>query len=495
MLYPSTRTLRNAPGAPCALWPELIANQWSAHLKLLDVMKTALTLHAGRVPKLKASPVLGVLPRLLRDPLSVYREAAALGDLVRLPLPIGRAYFLSSPELIQEVMQKKSAHFQRPPALRRVLQSLGGDNLMTREGSAWLSRRRLMTPSLQRREVTRLGGEILAAIDTALDSWTTFAPETVCLRELLVLLTREVVARTLLGVSIHAVPEVGDAFSVLTRYICYRATAPVAAPLWLPTRQHREVRRAQRDLDRVADSILAQHRSTGVWRANLLTILLHASDPETGAHLDDVQLRRELQVLMGAGETTTGEALAFCFSLLGRHPDVLARVVSELDAALGTRAIEISDLPKLPLLRQVLDETLRLYPPSYVLARSAIEPTTLGDLSIGAGTTVLYSPYTLHRDPRFWSAPEAFRPERFAPDGEASAVPRYAYLPFGAGPRRCIGENLAQLELVFAVARVLQRFTLRLPRETLPALSAGFALGLTDGLPAAITPRALPTAA
>ncbi|MDB4989861.1 MAG: cytochrome [Myxococcaceae bacterium] len=457
-------------------------------------MKTALIIHEGRVPKLRGSLGLGVLPGLFRDPLSVYREAAALGDLVRLPLPVGRAYFLSSPALIQEVMQKKSAIFQRPPALRRALQSLGGDNLMTREGSAWLSRRRLMTPSLQRSEVRRLAGEIVAAIDTALDTWVAHAGETVCLRDLLVLLVREVLARTLLGVSIQTFPEIGDAFSVLTRYICYRATTPLAAPLWLPTRRHRGVRRAQRDLDGVADRILAEHRSTAVARPNLLTSLLQADDPETGAKLDDVQLRRELQVLVGAGETTTAEALAFCFSLLGRHPDVLARVLRELDGALGSRRIELSDLPQLPLLRQVLDETLRLYPPSYVLARSATEATTLGDLPIRAGTTVVYSPYTLHREPRFWSAPEEFRPERFAPGGEASAVPRYAYLPFGAGPRRCMGESLAQLEMIFAVARILQRFTLRLPRDPLPALSAGFALGLADGLPAGITPRDCPSA-
>jgi cytochrome P450 len=433
---------------------------------------------------------LGVLPRLLRDPLSVYVEAASLGDVVRLPLPLGRAYFLSCPELIQEFMQRKSSIFRRPPALRRVLSSLGGDNLMTREGGAWLSRRRLMTPSLQRAEVARLSSEIVGAIDSALDLWTPYAGQTVCLRDQLVLLTREVVARTLLGVSIATFPVIGDAFSVLTRYICYRATTPLAAPLWIPTRRHREVRRAQRNLDRVADHILAEHRSTGVTRPNLLTSLLAARDPETGARLEDTQLRRELQVLMGAGETTTGEALAFCFSLLGRHPELLTRVVRELDGVLGTRAIEVADLANLPLLRQVLDETLRLYPPSYVLARSASASTTLGDVAIVAGSMVLYSPYTLHRDPRFWSAPDEFRPERFAPNGEAAAVPRYAYLPFGAGPRRCIGENLAQLELIFAVARILQRFTLHLPCEPAPALSAGFALALADGLPTRFALRA-----
>lgn len=440
-------------------------------------------------PVVPGSLLWGVLPNLLRDPLALYAHAATLGDMVRLRLPFGQAYFLSAPELIQDVMQKRAKLFRRPPAMRRILTSLGGDNLMTREGEAYLSRRRLMQPSLQRAEVFKLSHDILRAIDSALDRWEPLAGRSICLHELLVDLTREVVARTLFGVSLQRFPELSGAFSTITRYIQYRSATPLALPRWVPTARHRQLHRALRTLDQITDEILSERRAAPDTRTDLLASLLAARDPETGTRLDDEQLRHELQMLTGAGETTTSEALTFCLSLLGRHPEVLARVVHEVDSTVGRGSVELAHVKQLSLLRQVIDESLRLYPPSYVLARAAIETTTLGDITLKPNAIVLYSPYTLHRDPRFWDSPEDFRPERFASGGEIERVPRYAYLPFGAGPRRCIGENLAQLEMVMALTRILQRFELELPSGPAPALSAGFALGIAGELLARISPR------
>jgi cytochrome P450 len=441
------------------------------------------------IPTLAGSALLGVLPRLLRDPLSVYVQAAGLGDMVRLRLPFGAAYFISSPELIQDVLQKRAKLFQRPPLLRRVLKGLGGDNLMTREGDAWLSRRRLMQPSLQQKQVAALAEVILDAIDSALDEWEPCVERDQSLRDRLVVLTREVVARTLLGVSALRFPAVGAAFATLTDYIAYRATAPLAPPLWLPTERNRSVRTALRSLNEITDQLLRERRRDGTARPDLLSSLLAAREPESGHGLDDAQLRHEVQMLIGAGETTTSEALTFCFSLLGGQPEILAALVHELDVAVGARRIALSDLKQLPLLQQVTSETLRLYPPSYALGRAPTERATLGGVSLARGTTVVFSPYTLHRDPRFWDSPASFRPERFRPGGEIERVPRYAYLPFGGGPRRCLAEHLAQLELAFALARILQRFELQLPCQSAPPLSAGFALSLSSGLPARIRSR------
>jgi cytochrome P450 len=447
------------------------------------------TLRLGDVPTITGSPLLGVLPRLLGDPLSLYSEATALGGIVRLRVPLGPAYFISSPELIQDVMQKRSKIFRRPPLLRRALLSLGGDNLMTRESEAWLSRRRLMQPSLQRAEVAGLAELVLDAIDSALDSWEPYLERESCLRERLISLTREVVARTLLGVSLLRSSALGSAFATLTDYIAYRATTPLAPPLWWPSQQNRDVRAALKYLNRLTDELIAERRAQASERADLLSNLLSARDTDSGRGLDDGQLRNEVQMLIGAGETTTSEALSFCFSLLGSHPEVLDALLNELDSTLAGRRVALADLKQLPLLKQVLDETLRLYPPSYALARAPMEATTLGGVQLRKWTTVVFSPYALHRDPRFWDAPAAFRPQRFQKGGESEHAPRYAYLPFGAGPRRCLAENLAQLEIALAVARILQRFTLVLPSERAPVLSAGFALRLRDGLPARIARR------
>jgi len=304
-------------------------------------------------------------------------------------------------------------------------------------------------------------------------------------------LTREVVARTLFGVSALRFPALGAAFATLTDYIAYRATTPLAPPLWLPTAQNRGVRAALRSLDQLTDQLLKERRLDDTPRADLLSSLLAAREPGSERGLDDVQLRHETQMLIGAGETTTSEALTFCFSLLGSHPKILAALVRELQGALGARRIALSDLKQLPLLQQVLSETLRLYPPSYALARAPTERATLGGVSLGRGTTVVFSPYALHRDPRFWDSPASFRPERFQPGGEIERVPRYAYLPFGGGPRRCLAEHLAQLEMALALGRILQRFELQLPSQKAPPISGGFALSLSSGLPARIRPREL----
>lgn len=448
------------------------------------------SLRVKDIPTIAGSPLLGVLPRLLRDPLALYSEATQMGDIVRLRLPFRPAYFVSSPALIEELMQKRAKTFQRTPLLRRVLQSLGGDNLMTREGGAWLARRRLIQPSLQRAAVAGLAESVLDAIDCVLDTWEHDVGRELCMRERLVSLTREMVARTLFGVSLLRHVALGSAFATLTDYIAYRATTPLAPPLWLPTAQNRAVRAALRYLDQLTDALIAERRSVSATGEDLLSRLLSARDPETGGGLDADQLRREIQVLIGAGETTTSEALAFCFSLLGRHPQVLTALVRELDAAVQGRRVALSDLPQLPFLQCVLAESLRLYPPSYALARAPIEPTTLAGVPLAKGATLVFSPYALHRDPRFWRSAEAFRPERFEKGSEAAQLPRFAYLPFGTGPRRCPGENLAQLELSLAVARILQRFVLTLPNGGAPALHAGFALSLRDALPTRIALRA-----
>jgi cytochrome P450 len=359
---------------------------------------------------------------------------------------------VSSPELIQDVLQKRAKLFQRPPLLRRVLKNLGGDNLMTREGDAWLSRRRLMQPSVQRAEVAALAEVVLDAIDAALDGWQASEEREVCMRALLVALTREVVARTLLGVSLLLFPELGTAFATITDFIAYRATTPLAPPLWFPSARNREVRAALRYLDTLTQQLLLERGASALSRPDLLSRLLTARDPDTDRGLDEAQLRHEIQMLIGAGETTTSEALSFCFSLLGSHPQVLSGLLDELQGALGQRRVAFRDLEKLPLLKQTLDETLRLYPPSYVLGRAPTEATRLAGIALRKGSTVLVSPYALHRDARFWDSPASFRPERFAPGGESERVPRYAYIPFGAGPRRCLAENLAQVEMMLAVA-------------------------------------------
>lgn len=446
-------------------------------------MPEAIVVTSDRAPSLSGAPWLGVLRSLLHDPLAVYEQARDLADVVRLPLPFGAAYLVSAPALIQEVLQDRAVVFRRPPLLQRLLRSVGGDNLMTLEGEAWLARRRSIQPHLRRSEVAALAEEILEAIDASLETWLPCVGGELNLHERLVTLTQEIVSRTLLGVSLGEAPGVGAAFETMTAYLAYRASNPFAAPLWLPTARNRGMRRAQRFLDEVASQILARRRAAASSRADLLSTLMQVQG------LTDEELQREVQVMIGAGETTTSQALTFCFALLGSHPEELARVSAQIDDTVGPRRVTLADLEHLTRLRQVLSETLRLYPPSYVFARAPVESVQLGGVTLRRGSTLLISPYALHRDRRWWSEPARFQPDRFDARGAPVGVPRYAYLPFGGGARRCVGEHLAQLEMMLTVARILQRFRLVLPRNPAPRLRAGFALGLADGLTAQLALR------
>jgi cytochrome P450 len=228
------------------------------------------------------------------------------------------------------------------------------------------------------------------------------------------------------------VPGVSAAFDTMTSYLAYRATNPFAPPLLLPTLRNLKDRRVRRFLDQVAAQIVDQRRKSEVPRADLLTTLLSALDPETDQGLTKQALQREVQIMIGVGETTTSEALTFCFAFLGSHPEVLSRVTRQIDQLVGQRRVALADVPKLTILRQVLSEALRLCPPSYVIARAPTQDVHLGGVRLRRGSSVLNSAYALHRDARWWSEPTRFMPDRFDAHGLPLMAPRYAYLPFGA---------------------------------------------------------------
>lgn len=443
-------------------------------------MSQAIVSSSDRAPVLPGSWPFGVLPALLRDPLGVYESARELGALVELPLPFGTAYLLSAPALIQEVLQDRAGLFARPPLLRSLLESVGGENLMTLEGEAWLARRRLIQPHLRRADIAALAESIVTAIDDSLEGWP--VGDDLELHTRLVSLTQEVVARTLLGVSIGDDPALGAAFATMTAYLAYRATNPFAPPLWVPTPRNLRARRARRYLDEVASALIVARRNNRDARPDVLSTLLAIRDHETGDGLQEEQLRREVQVMIGAGETTTSEALTFFFAVLAHDADLLARVTTEIDAVVGLRRPGVADIERLTLLKQSLGETLRMYPPSYALARAPTEDVNLGGVRVRRSSTLVICTYALHRDARYWADPARFNPDRFDAQGAPIDVPRYAYLPFGAGQRRCIGEHLAQLEMMLSVARILQRFRPTFPTQPGLALAPGFALGLAGGL-------------
>lgn len=239
-------------------------------------------------------------------------------------------------------------------------------------------------------------------------------------------------------------------------------------PEWVPLPRNIRNKRGVRQLDAIINGIISQRRASNEDTGDLLSMLLMAQD-EDGSQMTDKQLRDEVVTLVLAGHETTANALTWTLYLLSQHPDVEAKLHAEIDTVLGGRRATMADMRQLRYTHMVIKESMRLYPPIPSIGRQATEPVTLGGYELPAGAIILISPYILHHDPRWWSEPEAFQPERFAKENE-DALHKYAYLPFGGGPRVCIGNSFAEMEAVLALATMVQHYRLRLDPADQPVI-------------------------
>jgi cytochrome P450 len=276
-------------------------------------------------------------------------------------------------------------------------------------------------------------------------------------------LTLDVVTGALFHAHVGEEPEViGRAINTLVEDLGYRFEVPFYPPHRVPTPRNRRFRAAMRTVDRAVYAIIAERRRDGGDEEDLLALLMGTRDEETGEAMGDKQLRDEVMTLFLAGHETTANALSWALYLISTHPLVERRLREELDEVLGAdrRVPTIRDLPDLTYTKMVVDETLRLYPPAWITNRQSVAEDEILGHRIPAGSFVTLSPYVLHRHPRYWDQPDDFDPERFAP-GRGDGRPRFAYFPFGGGPRQCIGQSMALVEAQLVLATVLGRCRLR----------------------------------
>jgi cytochrome P450 len=289
-------------------------------------------------------------------------------------------------------------------------------------------------------------------------------------RQEMMALTFEIVAETLFGADVRGdVAEIGAAFNVGIEEVAARFRRPIRVPDWVPTPSNRRYLRAVRRMDDLIVRIIRERRAQGYEsREDLLSRMLRARD-EAGA-IDERQLRDEVMTMLLAGHETTALALTWTWSLLSSHPDADRRLHAEVDGALGGRPPDPGDVTRLPYAERVFKESLRLYPPAYAFGREAVVETELGEWHVPRGTTLLIFAWLLHRDSRWWDAPQRFDPDRWEDDLE-ERIPRLAYMPFGGGPRGCIGSRFAMAEGILIVAAIARRFRLEWLAEPRPFTS------------------------
>jgi cytochrome P450 len=403
----------------------------------------------------------GHLTDLRRDSLGFYtRCAREFGDVVSVRFGWRHAYLVNHPDLIEQVLVTDARNFTKHFGLR-MNRLLLGNGLLTSEGDFWLRQRRLIQPAFLRERVAGYGPDMVALAERMVSTWHDGEKRDV--HADMTRLTLEIAAKTMFGVDFtdREGPAMTRALTDIADTFRRRFYSLLRWPDFVPTPANLRLRRAVRRLDDILFGLIEQRKHEGE-RADLLSILLRARG-EGNERMTDRQLRDEAMTLFLAGHDTTALTLSWGLYLLAQHPQVTDRLTAELRDALGGRPPTVADLPRLRYTDRVIHEVMRLYPAAYVFGRQAIAPCDLGRYHLPAGATVLMSQWVMHRDPRFWEEPDQFRPERWA-DGSVQRLPKFAYFPFGGGPRVCIGNAFAMLEAALVLATIGQRFRFtRLP--------------------------------
>lgn len=398
-----------------------------------------------------------------RDPLGTFERMAATGGaLVEVQTGLRPFFLLTDPELVKELLTTPTDAFAKSPILRRTKVVLG-EGLLTSEDPVHRRHRKLVLPAFHHTRLRAYADTMVHLTRQATKRW--HDGEVFALDREMMRLTLDIAAQTLFGANVGlAVVRIGRALETTMRVFRRRMMNPLSdLLLQLPLPETFRLRRARADLDRVVYGIIRSRRAEQQAgrhpRTDLLALLLDARDEDTGEGLTDDEIRDEVMTLLLAGHETTANALTWMGTLLAEHPDAEARLHAEVDAVLGDRRATFDDLRELPFTRQVFSEALRLYPPAWAVSRQAVRDTVLGGHRIPEGAILTISPYVLHRDERLWATPDAFDPDRFAPEVGVKRH-KFAFLPFSAGPRGCIGEQFAWTEGVLVAATLAQRWRL-----------------------------------
>ena len=393
-----------------------------------------------------------------RDPLGYLSDRAReYGDVVGLRFMGQNLYLLSDPDLIEYVLIENNRNFTKTRILKRNRRLLG-EGLLTSEGEFWRRQRRLAQPAFHRKSVAAYGEVMVTYAKRSLEAWRD--GQTIDVHEEMMHLTLEIVAKCLFDADLGArATDVGKAMKVaLENFSSQRRL--VRIPRGVPTPHNIRFEMAARSLDEIIGAIIEGRRKSGEYRGDLLSMLVLAED-EDGERMTDKQLRDEVMTLFLAGHETTANALSWTFWLLSLSLNAEAKLAEELERVLGDRTPTMSDLSDLPYVERVVKESMRLYPPAWVVGREAIPECEVGGYRMPAGTTALMSQWVMHRDPCYHENPQRFDPDRWTAE-YTKALPRFAYFPFGGGPRQCIGAGFAMAEACLLLAALAQRFRMDL---------------------------------
>jgi cytochrome P450 len=444
----------------------------------------------GPPPRRKGLASIPFMVQFARDPLGfVGRRFAQYGDIYYAPSDGVPLYVIRHPDHIAQVLLHGAGKFGKGHTAFDRLSAVLGQGLLTTEGEVWKRQRRMVQPAFTRKRLVGYGEAMTAETERSMARWRD--GQRVDMSREMVELTLHVVTRTLFD---HTSADETDDVAMAMRQFNEYLGRPAFAPAWLPTPGRIKLANALRKLDAHIDALI-DARQPGADRSDLLQSLVDAIDVEgDGGRMSRKELRDQLVTLYLAGHETTSHALSWTWFLLARNRAAQDALHAELDRVLGGRVPTYDDLAELPYTERVILESMRLFPPAFVVARKADVDTQLGDYGVAAGSEVVVWIYHTHRDPRWYAQPEVFRPERHAPEIVASR-PKLAYLPFGAGPRACIGAQFSLVEARLVLATIAQQFAFTIDPGQRVTPKPGVTLAPAGGLPMTVHRRARTSAA
>jgi cytochrome P450 len=442
-------------------------------------------------PEVKGSLILGVMPEFNRDTLGFITRARKYGDIVRARFLYVTAYFLFDPAHIEYILSTNAKNFIKARSMRSTFfHRLVGNGLITSEGEFWKRQRRLVQPAFHRQRIAGYADVMVGYTRRAIASWK--SGEHRDIHTDMMRLTLEIVAKTLFDADVSSETDnVGRVLSQIVEPFSHQATLKWILDNRLPTPGHARFNRLVHEIDEIVFRIIAERRATGEDRGDLLSTLLQAQDDEEGApsgvagQMNDQQLRDEVMTLFLAGHETSALSLSWIWRLLAAHPEAERKFHAEIDEALGGRPPSFADLAQLKYSEMVVKEALRLYPPAYGTGREALEDCEIGGYRIPAKSQIFAFQWVTHRDPRFFDEPDAFRPERWTEEF-ANRLPKYAYFPFGGGPRVCIGGSFAMMEIVLLMATIGQQFRFNLRPGYSDDIAPALSLRPRSGIPVTV---------
>jgi cytochrome P450 len=425
-----------------------------------------------KIPRSGGRGVLGDGIDISRDFLGwLQHKQAELGDIYEGKLLSHKLVVVTEPSYIQYLLQENNRNYHKSFGYE-ILKLFLGQGLLTSEGDFWLRQRRLSQPAFHKKRMAAMAKVMTdAATATALD-WEKKrqAGQTLAMMPEMMQVTMKIVADALFSADVSSdIGTISTHLGRLNEFAMKRIKSPIKLPLWLPVPRSFRFKKSREAIDAVIFRIIDSRRAHNQPHDDLLAMLMETKDEETGEQMTNLQLRDEVITIFVAGHETTALTMSWMWALLGRHPKVYDRLQAELKTVLAGRDCQMEDLPQLLYTRQVIDEALRLYPPAWVIGRRPFQDDHLGEYKVEKGSNVLMFTYGMHRHPKLWERPDDFWPERWETD-RVKNLPRFAYLPFGGGPRICIGNNFALMEMTILLATLAQRFRLVPVSNELPKM-------------------------